>query len=338
MPAPKHELENVMIRAIQKYLISVSATALGVAALPASAQQAADYPNRPIRLVVSAAPGGSSDGAARVIAQRLNELWKQQVVVDNRGGAGGLIGAGLVAKSEPDGYTIGIVSLRFSVNPSLLKMPFDPIKDFEFLTMNGAVGNVLVVNVKSPLTSVKELIARAKEKPGQFTFASSGIGGAPHLAGEFFAQQTGIKLTHIAYKGGGPAVADLLANNVTMSFASMTSALPHIKSNRLRPLAVGAKTRASQLPEVPTMREAGAGDLYVLDWQGMLAPSGVPKPIAAKLSTTIRGVLKEPETTRRFEAMGLDVMATSGEEFRQLVASDIKRWAKVVKEANIKAD
>jgi tripartite-type tricarboxylate transporter receptor subunit TctC len=170
------------------------------------------------------------------------------------------------------------------------------------------------------------------------TFASSGIGGAPHLAGEFFAQQTGIKLTHIAYKGGGPAVADLLGNNVSMSFASMTSALPHIKGNRLRPLAVGAKTRSAQLPEVPTMKEAGAGDLYVLDWQGMLAPAGIPKPIAAKLSTTIRGVLKEPETTRRFEAMGLDVMATSGEEFRQLVASDIKRWARVVKEANIKAN
>lgn len=323
-----------------KYLSGVFLAGLCAAALaqPAARSDASGYPDRPIRLVVSAAPGGSSDGAARVIAQRLNELWKQQIVVDNRGGAGGVIGAGLVAKSEPDGYTIGIVSLRFSVNPSLLPMPFDPLKDFEFLTMNGAVGNVLVVNVKSPLTSVKDLIAQAKEKPGQLTFASSGIGGAPHLAGEFFAQQTGIKLTHIAYKGGGPAVADLLANNVSMSFASMTSALPHIKSGRLRPLAVGAKARSAQLPEVPTMKEAGAGDLYVLDWQGMLAPAGVPKPIAAKLSTTMRGVLKEPETTRRFEAMGLDVMATSGEEFRQLVASDIKRWARVVKEANIKAD
>ncbi len=323
-----------------KYLSAVFLAGLCAAASaqPAAKGDATDYPNRPIRLVVSAAPGGSSDGAARVIAQRLNDLWKQQIVVDNRGGAGGVIGAGLVAKSEPDGYTIGIVSLRFSVNPSLLKMPFDPIKDFEFLTMNGAVGNVLVVNVKSPLTSVKDLIAQAKEKPGQFTFASSGIGGAPHLAGEFFAQQTGVKLTHIAYKGGGPAVADLLANNVTMSFASLTSALPHIKSSRLRPLAVGAKTRASQLPEVPTMKEAGAGDLYVLDWQGMLTTAGTPKPIVAKLSTTIRGILKEPETTRRFEAMGLDVFASSGEEFRRDVASDIKRWAKVVKEANIKAD
>lgn len=325
-----------MVHGLIKHSISVSAAALCVSVFPVAAQQVGDYPNRPIRLVVSAAPGGSSDGAARVIAQRLNELWKQQIVVDNRGGAGGVIGADLVAKSLPDGYTIGIVSLRFSVNPSLLKMPFDPLKDFEFLALNGAVGNVLVVNTRSPLTSVKELIAQARVKPGELTFASSGIGGAPHLAGEFFAQQTGIKLTHIAYKGGGPAVADLLSNNVSMSFASMTSALPHVNGNRLRALAVGARSRSALLPEVPTMKEAGAGDVYVLDWQGMLAPAGVPKPIAARLSTTIRGVLKEPETTRRFEAMGLDVMATSGEEFRQLVASDIKRWAKVVKEANIK--
>jgi len=323
---------------VQNKILAGFMVAACCAAASAAAAQPADYPNRPIRLVVSAAPGGSSDGAARVIAQRLNDLWKQQIVVDNRGGAGGVIGAGLVAKSEPDGYTIGIVSLRFSVNPSLLKMPFDPVRDFEFLTMNGAVGNVLVVNVKSPITSVKELIAAAREKPGQLTFASSGIGGAPHLTGEFFAQQTGVKLTHIAYKGGGPAVADLLGNNVSMSFASLTSALPHVKANRLRPLAVAAKTRAKQLPEVPTMQEAGAGELHVLDWQGMLTTAGTPKPIVAKLSTTIRDILKEPETVRRFEAMGLDVIASSGDEFRRDVASDIKRWAKVVKEANIKID
>lgn len=325
---------------MHKYLSGVFLAGLCTAASaqPAAKGDAADYPNRPIRLVVSAAPGGSSDGAARVIAQRLNDMWKKQIVVDNRGGAGGVIGADLVAKSEPDGYTIGIVSLRFSVNPSLLPMPFDPIKDFEFLTMNGAVGNVLVVNVKSPLTSVKDLIEQAKAKPGQFTFASSGIGGAPHLTGEFFAQQTGVKLTHIAYKGGGPAIIDLLSNNVTMSFASLTSVLPHIKANRLRPLAVAAKARASQLPEVPTMREAGAGDIYVLDWQGMLTTAGTPKPVVTKLSTTIRGILKEPETVRRFDAMGLDIIASTGEEFRRDVASEIKRWAKVVKEANIKAD
>lgn len=326
---------------MKKLCLSSSAIALLMLNLGAAqAQKAApsDYPNRPVRLVVTAAPGGSSDGASRVIAQRLGDKWGQQFVIDNRGGAGGIIGTSTIATAQPDGYTIGMVSLRFSVNPSLLKVPFDPVKDFVHLTMTAAVGNVLVVNIKSPLTSVKDLVAQAREKPGQFTFASSGIGGAPHLAGEFFAQQTGVKLTHIAYKGGGPAVADLLGGNVTMSFASLTSALPHIQGKRLRPLAVAAKTRARQLPEVLTMKEAGVGEIAVLDWQGLLAPKGTSKAVTDKLSNEIRGILKEADVEKRFDAMGLDVYATSGEEFRKLVEEEIKRWAVVVKTANIKAD
>jgi tripartite-type tricarboxylate transporter receptor subunit TctC len=304
----------------------------------AQAQKAPDYPNRPVRVVVTAAPGGSSDGAARVIAQRLGDKWGQQFVIDNRGGAGGIIGTTTVSSAQPDGYTIGMVSLRFSVNPSLLKVPFDPVKDFTHLTMTAAVGNVLVVNIKSPITTVKELIAQAREKPGALTFASSGIGGAPHLAGEFFAQQTGTRLTHIAYKGGGPAVADLIGGNVSMSFASLTSALPHIQSKRLRPLAVAAKTRARQLPEVMTMKEAGVGEIAVLDWQGLLGPRGMPKAISDRLSNEIRAILKEPDVEKRFDAMGLDIYATSGEEFRKLVDEEIKRWAVVVKTAGIKAE
>jgi tripartite-type tricarboxylate transporter receptor subunit TctC len=324
---------------MKKFRILTSLLALPLLQLGAAqAQKAADYPNRPVRLVVTAAPGGSSDGASRVIAQRLGDKWGQQFVIDNRGGAGGIIGTSTIANAQPDGYTIGMVSLRFSVNPSLLKVPYDPVKDFVHLTMTAAVGNVLVVNVKSPITSVKELVAQAREKPGALTFASSGIGGAPHLAGEFFAQQTGVKLTHIAYKGGGPAVADLLGGNVTMSFASLTSALPHIQSKRLRPLAVAAKTRARQLPEVMTMKEAGVGEIAVLDWQGLLAPRGTPKPVADKLSNEIRAILKEPEVEKRFDAMGLDIYATSGDEFRRLVEEEIKRWAVVVKTANIKAE
>lgn len=304
----------------------------------AQAQKAPDYPNRPVRVVVTAAPGGSSDGAARVIAQRLGDKWGQQFVIDNRGGAGGIIGTTTVSSAQPDGYTIGMVSLRFSVNPSLLKVPFDPVKDFTHLTMTAAVGNVLVVNIKSPITTVKELIAQAREKPGALTFASSGIGGAPHLAGEFFAQQTGTRLTHIAYKGGGPAVADLIGGNVSMSFASLTSALPHIQSKRLRPLAVAAKTRARQLPEVMTMKEAGVGEIAVLDWQGLLGPRGMPKAISDRLGNEIRAILKEPDVEKRFDAMGLDIYATSGEEFRKLVDEEIKRWAVVVKTAGIKAE
>jgi len=304
-----------------------------------SAKSGADYPNRPVRLIVSSAPGGSSDGAARVIALGLTEKWGQQVVIDNRGGAGGILGTDIVAKADPDGYTLGFVSLRHSVNPSLLPVPFDSVKDFAPITMTAAVGNVLVVNAKSSIRNVKELIALAKSgQPGQLTFASSGIGGAPHLTGEFFAQQTGIKLTHIAYKGGGPAVADLVAGNVTMSFASMTSALPHMRSGRLRPLAVSSKERSAQLPDVPTMTEAGVGNLYVRDWQGMLAPRGTPKAIVDKLSNAVREILKHPDTITRFTAMGLDIIASTPDEFRKAIQDDVKRWAQVIKEANIKAN
>ena len=330
---------NVFHQAICALALLVIGAANAVLAQPAKNAAASDYPNRPIRLVVSAAPGGSSDGAARVIAQKLTEKWGQQWVIDNRGGGGGIIGANIVAKSDPDGYTLGIVSVRHSVNPSLLKVPFDPVKDFVPITMTGVVGNVLVVNAKSPITSAKELIALAKSgQPGQLTFSSSGVGGGPHLTGEFFAQHTGIKLTHIPYKGGGPAVSDLAGGNVTMSFASMTSALPLIKSGRLRPLAVSSKVRSPQLPEVPTMIEAGVGNVFVLDWQGLLAPRGTPKSIIDKLSTTVRAILKEPDTERRFSAMGLDIVASTPDEFRQSIEDDIKRWAKVIKAANIKAE
>lgn len=304
----------------------------------AAANMIDGYPDRPIRLVVPVAPGGSSDGAARIIAQKLTEQWKQQVVVDNRAGAAAIIGTNIVAKADPDGYTLVLVSLRHSVNPSLLKMPFDSVRDFVPVTMTAAVGNVLVVNPKSPITSVKDLIALAKQKPGELNFASSGIGGAPHLTGEFFALKTGIKLTHIAYKGGGPAVADVVGGNVTMSFASMTSALPFIRSSRLRPLAVSSKTRSLQLPEVPTMAEAGVADVFVLDWQGVLSPRGTPKPIVDKLSGAIRGVLKDPDSVKRLSAMGLDVIASTPDEFGKAIAADVKRWAEVVKTANIKAE
>ena len=234
-------------------------------AQPQKKNAAGGYPVRPIRLVVPVPPGGSSDGAARIIGQKLTESWGQQLIVDNRAGAAEIIGTEIVVKANPDGYTLVLASLRYSVNPSLLKLPYDPVRDLDPVTMTAAVGNVLVVNAKTPIKSVKELIALAKAKPGALTFASSGVGGAPHLIGEFFALQTGVKLTHIAYKGGGPAIADLVGGNVFMSFASMTSSLPFIKTGRLRPLAVSSKERSAQLPEVPTMIEAGVANLEVRD-------------------------------------------------------------------------
>jgi len=316
-------------------LIAMSTGAFAQSAAPGGAST---YPNRPIRLVVPVPPGGSSDGMARVLGVRLTESWGQQVVVDNRAGAAEIIGTDLVAKANPDGYTLVLVSLRFSVNPSIMKVPYDAVRDFEPVTMTAAVGNVLVVNAKSPVKSVKDLIALAKQKPGELTFASSGIGGAPHLIGEFFALQTGIKLTHIAYKGGGPAIADLVSDNVSMSFASMTSALPFIKSGRLRPLAVSSKERSAQLTDVPTMAEAGVPGIVVRDWQGVLAPRGTPKQVIDKLHDEITRILRHPDDRERLAGMGLEIIASTPEEFRSAVISEIQRWAKVVKAANIKAE
>jgi tripartite-type tricarboxylate transporter receptor subunit TctC len=307
-------------------------------AQPATGDPAAGYPHRPIRLVVPVPPGGSSDGMARILGQKLTEKWGQQVLIDNRAGAAEVIGTDIVAKASPDGQTLLFASLRFSVNPSLLKLPYDTIRDFAPVTMTAAVGNVLVVNVKSPVTSVKELIALAKQKPGELTFASSGLGGAPHLIGEFFALTTGVRMTHVAYKGGGPAISDLLGGNVSMSFASMTSSLQFVKAGRLRALAVSSKDRSAQLPDVPTMAEAGVPGIVVRDWQGVLAPNGTAKPIVDKLAGEMHRILKDPANQERFATLGLDIIASTPDEFRDSIKSEVQRWAKVVKDANIKAE
>jgi tripartite-type tricarboxylate transporter receptor subunit TctC len=309
------------------------------AAVSGQAPSEADaYPARPIRLVVPVPPGGSSDGMARILAQRLTERWGQQIVVDNRAGAAEIIGTDIVAKANPDGYTLVLVSLRYSVNPHLFRLPYDPIKDFTPVSMTAAVGNVLVVNAKTPVKTVKELIQLAREKPGELTFASSGIGGAPHLIGEFFALTTGVKLTHVPYKGGGPAIADLLGGNVFMSFASMTSSLPFIKTQRLRPLAVSSKERSAQLPDVPTMAEAGVPNIVVRDWQGILGPRGVPRAIVEKLNSEIARILRHADNQERLAGMGLEVIAGRPQEFHDALVTEIARWGKVVKQANIKAE
>ena len=303
-----------------------------------AAQDAASYPGRPVRLIVPVPPGGSSDGMARVLGQHLTERFGHQVLVDNRAGAAEVIGTDIVAKATPDGRTIALVSLRYSVNPSLLKLPYDTLRDFAPVTMTAAVGNVLVVPASSPIRSVQDVIALAKQKPGGLTFASSGIGGAPHLTGEFFALTTGIRMTHIPYKGGGPAIADLVGGNVSLSFASMTSSLGFIKSGRLRPLAVSSKARSSQLPDVPTMAEAGVPNIVVRDWQGIVAPARTPRPIVDRLAAEVGRILRDPANQERLTAMGLEVIDSGPDEFRAAIAAEIQRWAQVVKAANIKAE
>ena len=321
--------------AVALLLLAASGIASGQSGKP---DPAAGYPARPIRFLVPIAPGGSSDGMARILAQKLTENWGQQVLVDNRPGGSEVIGTDIVAKAAPDGHTLELVSLRYSVNPSLLKLPYDTQRDFTPISMTAAVGNVLVVNVKTPINSVKELIAWAKQKPGELTFASSGTGGAPHLTGEFFALTTGVKMTHIPSKGGGPAITDLVGGSVSMSFASMTSSLAFIKSGRLRPLAVSSRERSAQLPDVPTMAEAGVPNIVVRDWQGVIAPRGVPRAIVSKLNAEISRILKDPANQDRFTSLGLEIIASRPDEFRDAIASEIQRWTKVVKDANITAE
>lgn len=315
-----------------------SVVALAVTCAFAHAQSEPNFPVRNVRLIVPVPPGGSSDGMARILSQRLGEIWPQQVIVDNRPGAGGVIGSEIVARSNPDGYTIILQGLRFSVNPSLLKLPYDTLRDFQPITMTAAVGNVLVVNPKSSIMSVKDLIAAAKAKPQALTFASSGIGGAPHLTGEFFAMTTGVKLTHIPYKGGGPAMTDLVGGNVSMSFASTTSSIGFVKSGRLRALAVSSQERSRQLPDVPTMAEAGVPNLIVRDWQGLVAPRNTPSAIIDKLHRDVVKVLRDPANQDRFASLGLEVIASTPAEFGADLVSEVARWAKVVKAANIKAE
>ena len=302
------------------------------------ADAAATYPGRPIRLVVPVPPGGSSDGMARILAQKLTDAWGQQVLVDNRPGAAEVIGTDIVAKSTADGHTLVLVSLRYSVNPSLLKLPYDTVKDFEPVTMTAAVGNVLVVNVKTPINSVQELIALAKQKPAELTFASSGLGGAPHLIGEFFALTTGVKLTHIAYKGGGPAITDLLGGNVSMSFASMTSSLPFIRSARLRALAVSSKDRSSQLPDVPTMAEAGVPGFDISTWFGLLAPAGTPADVIARWNADVTRILNTSDMRERLIAQGAEAAPDTPAEFARFIADELARYARIVKASGAKVD
>ncbi len=297
------------------------------------------YPDRAIRLIVPFPPGGSTDGAARIIGQKLTELWGQQILIDNRPGASGVVGSEIAARANPDGYTLLFGTIgSHSVNVSLFRLSYDPLRDFEPITMTAAVGSVLVVNAKSPIRSVKDLVAAARAKPGSITFASSGIGGAPHLTGELFALQAGLKLVHVPYKGGGPAIADLVGGNVSMSFSSMTAALPFIKDGRLRAVAVASGRRSRQLPDVPTVAESGFTGFEVRDWQGLFAPRATPQPIVGKLADTVRGLLRQEDTVERFTQLGLEVVASSPAEFRKDIASEIARWAKVVKDANIRAE
>lgn len=300
---------------------------------------AQDYPARPLRMILGFAPGGSTDLVARVLAQKMAATWNQQVVVDNRPGANGMIGADLVAKATPDGHTLLLSSIGpMAINASLYKMPYDIVKDFAPVTYTGNVTNLLVVHPSVAAANIKELVALAKAQPGKLTFGSSGAGGAPHMAVELFKILAKVEVVHVPYKGGGPAMADLVGGQISGSFASMPSSIPFVRNGKLRALAVTAPKRSPAAPEVPTVSESGIPGFSVLDWQGMFTTAKTPAPVVNKLNAEIKRALTLPDVIEKLATAGVEIQTTSPEEWGRFVQSEIEKWAKVVKTAGIKLE
>ncbi len=330
------------VLSISSLLVSLPAGLAAGVAIPAHAQQAAAvaWPSRTVRIVVPFGPGGSADLVARILGQRLTESLGQSVIVENRPGAGAMLGNELVAKSPPDGYTLTIGTLGpFAVNQSLFrKVPYDSQRDFAPVTLTGASSHVLVVHPSMPVKSMMELIALAKQRPGQLSFASSGIGNATHLTGELFKSMAGVDVVHVPYKGGGAAVADLIGGHVGFSFASMPSALPHVRGGKLRALAVAPAQRVPSAPELPTVAESGLPGFSSEDWQGVLAPAKTPQDIVMRLNGEIHKVLGTAEVREKLDAQGFQVRLSTPQQFAELIRSESTKWAKIVKEANIRID
>jgi tripartite-type tricarboxylate transporter receptor subunit TctC len=309
---------------------------LTAVSLPAAEQ----YPRRPVRLIAPFPAGGGVDIVARQIAQKLSESWGQQVVVDNRTGATGIIGTDLAAKATADGYTLimGNVATH-AVNVSLYKkLPYDPVKDFAPITLVARVPEILVVHPSLAATSVKELVALARAKPGQLTVGSAGRGSPPHLAAELFQWLAKVQFVHVPYKGSSPALADLIGGQINLYFSNILSATPHVKSGRLRALGVTGAKRSAVMPEVPTIAEAGVPRYEEYNWYGLLAPKGTPAAVLAKVHRDVVGVLRAPEVEERLIKDGAEVIGNTPQEFARFIRSEIDKYASVIKERGLRAD
>jgi tripartite-type tricarboxylate transporter receptor subunit TctC len=296
-----------------------------------------DYPNRPVRLIVPFPPGGSNDVVGRLVAMQLSAQLGQQVFVDNRGGAGGVIGTEACATATPDGYTLCIISIAHAVNPALHKLNYDPIKSFTPISIFATGPNVLVINPTLPINSVKELVALAKQKPGELNYASAGVGSFQHLGGELFKLTAGVDIVHVPYKGGGPAMQDVISGHVKIMFSSLIQTTPFIKSGQLKALGTGGAKRSSVLPDVPTIAEAGVPGYVADNWWGLAAPAGLPAPLVEKLYAASQAALKSPELQAQFEREGAAPVTMTTVEFGEYVKAEIAKWARVVKEGNIQA-
>ena len=313
------------------------AMALAAAALPALAQQ--PYPAKSVRFIIPFPPGGPTDILGRLAADALSKSTGVQFVADNRPGAGGNIGTELCAKSPADGYTVCMMTVAQSISPAIYaRLGFDPLKDFAHVTLVAQLPSLLMVHPSVPAKNVKELVALAKPKAGRITMGSPGPGSTNHLAGEMFQLSTGVKFTHVPYKGNGPALIDLMGGQIDIVFDQMTASIGYVRGGKLRALGVAQSARSSQLPDVPTLAEQGCKGCEASTFAGLFAPGGMPKPILDRLAEATAKVVASKPVHDRFVSLGAEPKSSTPEEFAQLVRTDVARWARVVKEANIKLD
>lgn len=345
-PLPRHRVRAVSLAAVRDNRMSLEKMALAAllvfgAVCTAFAQNkgaAADYPAKPIRVIVPFAPGGGLDITTRLIGQKLTEKWGQNIVVDTRPGAATVVGTQVAAQAPADGYTLLMITTTFAINPGLRKnLPYDPLKDFTPITQLNAQPNIVLVNPSSPVKSVKDLIALAKSKPGELTFATPGAGSAPHLTAEMFKRMAGVDMIHVPYKGIPPAVTDVIGGRVAMLFTTTISAAPHVNSGKLRALAVTSGSRLPSMADVPTIGETIAG--YRAEaFQGVIAPAGVPRPVIEKLGAEIAAIVKSKEISDRFARDGAVAVGSSPKEFSAFIRDETAKWKKVIADAGLKPD
>jgi len=327
-----------MIRIAARTFGAVLVLTAGSIAAGAAYAQAPAYPTKAIRMIIALAPGGGVDTTGRFLALKLNEAWGQPVVTENRPGAGGTIAAELVARAAPDGYTLLMTSAGITITPSLLKLSYDPLKDLLPVTMAVVSPGVLVVHPSLPVKNVKELIAFAKARPDELFFSSSGQGSAQHLTVELFSQLTGIKMTHVPYKGTAPSILDLVAGRVALTVASVISTRPMFTAGKLRALAVVGPKRTPALPEYPTIAESGVPGFGVENWYALFLPGGTNKAIAGRIHEVVSRVLSDPATSKLLLGQGLDAVGSPPDEFAKVYAGEIRTWAKVVKAVGVQVN
>jgi tripartite-type tricarboxylate transporter receptor subunit TctC len=323
---------------MNKYITRTIAAA-GLALCAFTAGAADTYPSQPIKWVVPFPPGGAMDAMARTLGERLSASMKQAVVIENRPGAGGAIGSGMVAKAAPDGHTMLIVSIGHAVNPSIYpKLPYDATRDFEPVSLVGVVPNLLVAHPSVKANNVRELIALAKAQPGKLSYASAGNGTTVHLAAELFNSMAGVDIMHVPYKGSAPAVTDLMGGQVDIMFDSLSSAKPYVESGKLKALAVTTSRRSSVFPNVPTVAESGLPGYELSGWYAVFVPAKTPKPIVDRLNAELVKALRQPDVRARFALIGAEPVGSSPQELANTLKTETARWANIVRERNIKAD